>query len=103
MGRSRHYWYEITKRIIMRYPNLDDEIPIERSFRIAIDNALDEVAQHKDSEARRKALDLVLFKQTHTIAGAALKLNYSERNVQYWINDFVNDVGRSAGFEAKNQ
>jgi len=98
MSRPKFYWYDITKKMIMRYPNLDGDIPLEAQFLKAIESTMEEVEEKVDSVERKKAFNMLLFKKTHTTSGAALKLHYSERTIQYWVNDFVNEVGRKAGF-----
>ena len=82
----------------MRYPELDGDIPLEAKFLKAIEDTLNEIEEKPDAAERKKAYNMILFKKTHTTSGAAMKLHYSERNIQYWINDFVNEVGRKAGF-----
>lgn len=100
MGKSRYYWYEMAKKMVMRYNELNEDIPIEAAFKKAIDETLAEVEKYENAAAHKKALKMLLFDNTHTLSGAALKLHYSERNIQIWINDFVNTVGKRAGFES---
>lgn len=84
--------------MIMRYSELSDEIPLESKFKEAIEITLEELSGKADANDRMKAINMILFNKTHTTSGAALKLHYSERSVQYWINEFVNEVGKKAGF-----
>lgn len=99
MSKPKHYWYDFSRKMIMRYSTLNADIPIEAAFKKAIDETLAEVEKNENAAAHKKALKMLLFDNTHTLSGAALKLHYSERNIQIWINDFVNTVGKRAGFE----
>lgn len=97
MSRPRFYWYDISKKMIMRYPDLDNN-DIELMFKIAIESNIEDLKAKSNAEDRIKAVKMVLIDHTHTTSGAALILHYSDRNVQYWINEFVNSVGKEAGF-----
>ncbi len=99
MSRPRYYWNNIVKKMITRYPVLRNESSIQAGLYIwAIESALKETEQLTNGQQRIKAIEDVYFKKTKTCEGVALELNFSNRTVQYWLNDFVNLVGAKAGF-----
>lgn len=99
MSRPKHYWHSLVKKMIMQFPNLAEEKTIQSGiFTAAISKSLDDTARMKDGELRVRAVDEILIRHTKTVSGMAIELNYSERTVQGWISNFVNIVGRNAGF-----
>lgn len=99
MSRPKYYWYGIVKKMIMRYPQYkESNCKQEKQYAKAIERALEYTGTMELAESRLKAIDLVLFKQTHTAEGAALHLNYERRNIDRWISQFVNRVGKEVGF-----
>ncbi len=45
-----------------------------------------------------RLIDLVFFKKTHTLTGAALKLNISYSTAQNWHGEFIRTVGGNMGW-----
>ncbi len=101
MGKSRYrnYWYGCSQTMIRRYPDLENEKGIQPAiWRNAIKNALETTAQTTDGEHKLKVIEMINFRKTHTIDGAALEVGVSRRTAQRWNSEFVNTVGRYAGF-----
>lgn len=96
----RHWWYTDVKRAIMHLSKYRDKTEPEYvRYKEAISLALKDVEQTRNAAERLQAIDEILFKQTKTIDGVAMDMNYSRRIVQYWINDFINSVGEHKGYE----
>lgn len=99
MSRPGHYWYPIVRRMTMRYYELEDAAnEQEQRFYKAITAAFASLDRETYPDERKKAVTAVLLRHRMTITGAAYQLNFSERTVQRWINAFIQDVGRRAGF-----
>lgn len=99
MSRPRFYWYGIVKKMVMRYPGLKaEESEMAVLYTAAIEKAIRETESLDNGECRMQAIELVLFKKTHTIDGAAMEVNYSAPSIIKWINKFINEVGRNVGY-----
>ena len=85
--------------MIRRYPELKNEKGIQPAiWADAIERALQDTANMTDGESRLQVIKLIHFDKTDTIDGAALKVHASRRTVQRWNSEFINMVGRYAGF-----
>ena len=60
--------------------------------------AVMETAELPDGTERLALIDMVYWRGTHTIAGAALQLHVSERTAQRWNGTFIRLVGVHLGF-----
>lgn len=49
-------------------------------------------------EDRLKMIDLVYWKQTHTLDGAAYKIHVHPQTAKNWNGDFIRTVGRAMGW-----
>ena len=63
----------------------------------AVKNAIDKTLKKDDGKDRIKVIELVLFKQTHTIDGAAQIVCCSERTARRWHTDFIRLVAKEYG------
>ncbi len=70
----------------------------EEDFVNAVDRALSIVAQWPDGAITVRLIDLVDFKRTHTIDGAAIRLHMSERTARRRRWKFIALVGEFYGF-----
>jgi hypothetical protein len=78
-----------------------------KSERAAVEEAIAETeqlvdgakaAQGADHHAERlRLIDLVLWKRTHTLQGAAMAVYVSERTAQEWHRQFIRLVGQKRG------
>lgn len=98
MSRPKHYWYSTAKMMIKRYPSLEHGTLQERVWYTSINEALEDTLALPNGDMRCKAIYEVLIHQRHTPKGTADLLNYSERQINRWINSFVNSVGKKAGY-----
>ena len=58
----------------------------------AVELALFDLKQKPDGDLRCKAIELIYFKRTHTVEGAALYINRGRATVIRWQADFIRDV-----------
>ena len=65
--------------------------------RQAVQQAIDETAQMENGEERLQVIDLVFFRQTHTLEGAAMMIPCSYMTARRWHNDFIKKVARNYG------
>ena len=65
----------------------------------AVEAAIEETKQLIDGAERLRLIDLVLWKRTHTLQGAAMVVYVSERTAQEWHRQFiylVAEIGRAS-------
>ncbi len=99
MSRPRHYWYGVARKMAYRYKRLKDyQNAQEFIFYTAIEKALEETKSLSYSTERLWAIEKVVFERKLTVGGAAYQLCFSEYTVQRWVIDFINLVGKNAGF-----
>lgn len=68
----------------------------QREF-AAVCKAIAITERYRDGKRRLTVIDLVLWKQSHTIAGAALQIPCSERLAVQWHGDFIRLVAKIYG------
>lgn len=90
MSKPRYDWWGYVKSMIRRYPNAVNENEKE-----AIERAINLTRDMDHGEERLRVIDLVFWKGTHKIPGAAMKIHYSERMAAQWHGDFIRLVGEN--------
>lgn len=80
---------------------LKDLPPREAASVDAISSALDEVARRKDGGDIIKLVDMVYFRGSHTIQGAAIALNMTEITARRKNGDFITSVAKKLGYLSK--
>lgn len=94
MSKPRYGWWPYAKWMIRSYKGgglmTNDE-------RAAVEAAVKETEQLADGGERLRLIDLVLWKRTHTLQGAALACYVSERTAQEWHRQFIRLVGQKRG------
>lgn len=63
----------------------------------AVCKAVIETAPLQDGEERLKFIRLVFWDKTHTLEGAAMAVNCSDRTARRWHTDFIKRVARNYG------
>lgn len=63
----------------------------------AVTKALNAANQLPDGEERLRMVDLIFWRQSHTLEGVALDLHYSWRTVAQWHREFIRDVAKQYG------
>ena len=69
----------------------------------AVQKAIQYTQMLPDSQLRIKTINLTLWRQSHTVPGAALLLNISERTARRYRWQFVIFVGYAYGFLTKEE
>lgn len=94
MSKPRYGWWGYVKWMIRGYKNgaLLTKAEIE-----AVRAAVAETEQLADGAERMKLVDMVLWKRTHTIQGAAMAIFVSDRTAQEWHRQFVRLVAQKRG------
>lgn len=94
MSKPRYGWWGYAKWMIRSYKSgtlmTRDEIS-------AVEAAIEETKQLIDGAERLRLIDLVLWKRTHTLQGAAMAVYVSERTAQEWHRQFIRLVGQKRG------
>ena len=94
MSKPRYGWWPYAKWMIRSYKGgglmTKDELA-------AVKAAIEETEQLADGAERIRLIDLVLWKRTHTLQGAALACYVSERTAQEWHRQFIRLVGQKRG------
>ena len=73
---------------------LRDLPPGEAAIVDAIEAALDEVSRRRDGFEVVRLVDLVYFRRSHTIQGAAMVTNLTEITARRKLGDFINLVAK---------
>ncbi|MCI9677976.1 MAG: hypothetical protein HFF77_03235 [Oscillospiraceae bacterium] len=87
----RYAWWGYVKDMIRRYPNGN----LTLSELHAVEAAISAVKRMPGGSARLKVVDLVLWKGTHTLEGAAQIVHCSERTARRWIYKFVLETAKN--------
>lgn len=103
--RYKNYWYYLVLTMIKRYPKrlAEEDSVMSWTYYHAIERAINEIkVAHKDDFADRlKAFNLMYFSGNETRTAVAEKIHVSRRTLDYWVSDFVERVGKNAGFRNK--
>ena len=87
----RYAWWGYVKDMIRRYPNGN----LTLSELHAVEAAVSVVKRMPGGRARLKVVDLVLWKGTHTLEGAAMQVHCSERTARRWLYNFVLETAKN--------
>lgn len=94
MSTPRYGWWAYAKWMIRSYKGGGLMTKAERA---AVADAIAETEQLVDGAERLRLIDLVLWKRTHTLQGAAMEVYVSERTAQEWHRQFIRLVGQKRG------
>lgn len=65
--------------------------------RMAVQRAIDQTMKLDNGQDRLRVVDLVFFKQTHTLEGAALMVPCHYETARHWHTDFIKLVAKEYG------
>ena len=65
----------------------------------AVEKAIRSTRRGPDGKIRLKVVELVYFRDTHTIEGAAQQVHVSYWTAQKWTDSFIRLVGKNLGLE----
>lgn len=97
MSKPRYPWWGYVKAIIRRYDPSGKWDGIEKKENDSVLDAVAETRDMPDGEERMKLVQLIFWEKTHTLEGAALEINCSERTARRWHTDFIKCVARHYG------
>lgn len=92
MSRPRYDWWGYAKGMIRRYPG-----GVTARERWAVSEAVRQTLALPDGEARMKLVDVIFWRRSHTLPGAAALCHVSERTARRWHTGFVFLVAREFG------
>lgn len=99
MSKPRYGWWGYVKWMIRQYPARKDRYVQGNALkeRQAVQQAIDETAGMENGKERLQVIELVFFRQTHTLEGAALMIPCSYMTARRWHNDFIKRVAKNYG------
>lgn len=95
MSRApRNRWWGYCKSMARAYPGrvgqeLDGTALAEFQ---AVEAAIEATRRRKDGEARMQLVEMVLFRQSYKVPGAAMQIPCSERTALRWHGDFIREI-----------
>lgn len=98
VSKPRYGWWGYAKWMVRSYKG---GTLMTREEIDAVDAAVEETKQIPDGAERLKLIDLVLWKRTHTLQGAAMVVYVSERTAQEWHRQFIYLVAEKRGLYSK--
>lgn len=87
MSKPKRDWWGYVKGMLRRYPTKTNG-----SETAAISRAIEKTKKLADGEKRISVIEMVYFKKTHTLQGAALMVNYSQAVILKWHQQFIWEV-----------
>lgn len=99
MSRPRYRWWGYIKAIIRNYPALEGRYcqGTELKERMAVQQAIEQTEKMESGTERMQVIELVFFRQTHTLEGAAMMVPCGYETVKRWIQQFIKMVSRNMG------
>lgn len=85
--------------MIRAYPTLEEKLcqGTESREREAVCRAKEATCALADGKDRLRLVEMVFFKQTHTLDGAAQEIPCSLRTARRWHRDFIRQVAKEFG------
>ena len=93
LSRQRYPWWGYAKEILRRY----QKGSVTDGEREAIEFAVGETKERPDGESRLALIDMVYFRGTHTLDGAAIEVNCSYHTAKRWQQQFLQLVAEKRG------
>lgn len=88
-------WWGYIKFCIRKYGAVREaESELERREIEAVGRAVEKTRHIRDGADRLKLIELVFWKRSCNVAGAAMRLHIGERTAQQWHGDFIRAVAR---------
>ena len=99
MSKPRYGWWGYVKWMIRQYPAREDRYIQGKALdeRMAVQRAIDQTLELENGKERMQVIELVFFRQTHTLEGAAMMIPCSERTARRWHAEFIKLVAREYG------
>ena len=99
MSSPRYDWWGYVKAIIRRYPRMKDADVSGNALKEkeAVRVSIEQTEALANGAERIEFISMVFWKQTHTLAGAAMEIPCSERTARRWHTDFIKTVAKNYG------
>lgn len=97
MSRPRYYWHNMVRKQIMLNKTIAQSEQRDK-IREAMAETDRETLKLPNGEERLYAVKAVLIEQSKNYDGVAYELNYDWHTIQKWVNTYVNQVGKRAGY-----
>lgn len=99
MSRPRYKWWGYVKAMIRAYPSLNGKVCQGTEARecAAVCRAKENTSVLPDGEDRLRLVDMVFFKQTHTLEEASQAIPCSISTAKRWHRDFIRQVAKEFG------
>ena len=99
MSKPRYRWWGYIKSIIRNYPALEGRYCQGTSLkeRMAVQRSTEQTERMENGKERLQVVDLVFFKQTHTLEGAAMMVPCHYETARHWHSDFIKLVAQNFG------
>ena len=103
MSKPRYPWWSYAKAMVKMYPQLSNgvsQLPLARQREYeAVRQAIAATERMTAGRDRLRVIDLVFWKQSHDLEGAALTIPCSYRTARRYHSDFIRLVGFCYGLE----
>lgn len=99
MSKPRYGWWGYVKWMIRQCPAREGKYIQGKALdeRMAVQRAIDQTMKMDNGQDRLRVVDLVFFKQTHTLEGAALMVPCHYETARHWHTDFIKLVAKEYG------
>lgn len=99
MSKPRYRWWGYVKSMIRNYPAVQGRYcqGVVLRERMAVEKAIEETERMENGTERMQVVDLVFFRQSHTLGGAALMVPCSYATAKRWIQRFIELVAKNYG------
>ena len=99
MSKPRYGWWGYVKWMIRQYPAREGRYIQGKALdeKTAVQRAIDATMAMENGVERMQVIEMVFFKQTHTLEGAALMVPCSKRTARRWHTDFIKLVAKEYG------
>lgn len=97
MSRTRYGWWGYVKWIIRQYPAREGKYIQGKALeeRMAVQRAIDQTLLLENGQERMQVIELVFFRQTHTLEGAARMIPCGYETAKRWVQQFIKAVARN--------
>jgi len=99
LSKPKYGWWGYVKDMIRRYPGLEKAEVYGNALKEkeAVKAAVSQTEALDNGKDRIALVNMVFWKKTHTLEGAALKVHCSKRTAQEWHRQFIRLVAKNFG------
>lgn len=99
LSKPKYGWWGYAKWIIRQYPAREGKFIQGKALeeQTAVKRAIDQTKQMENGMERIQVIEMVFFRRTHTLEGAALMVPCSYDTAQKYHAQFIKAVARNMG------